>query len=329
MESPTVNPPRRRSWLRMAIELTVLVVVIAFVWRSVADAMQQLRDYRFQLHSAWLVFSGALYLLGLLPMGIFWYYVLHALGQQPHPAETLRAFYIGHLGKYVPGKALVVILRTGLIQSQRVSAGVAAASVFLETLTMMAVGAFLAAGILALHPHPELAARHGYLVPLATALMLLAGLPTLPPVFRRIALRLRVGRNDPEIARKLSGVTWRLMAVGWIAVAAGWVLIGLSLWATLRGMGIEDAQPIVHLQYYIAATALAVVAGFLSLLPGGAIVRELILTAILGIYFAQVIHADPQQANPLVTAVILRLVWLAAELILAGILYVGLRHRAK
>jgi len=326
---PTAAPEskRRRSWVRLAIELAVLVLVLVFVWRSLAQALHQLRDYRFHLQPFWLVVSGLLYLAGLLPMGIFWLSALRALGQHPHLAETLRAFYIGHLGKYVPGKALVVILRTGLIRSERVSAGVAAASIFLETLTMMAVGAFLAAGILALKPHADLALKHPYLMPLAVGLMLLAGLPTLPPVFRRLALRMRVGRNDPNIERKLRGVTWPLMTAGWLGVATGWVLIGLSLWATLRSMGIAGLDPLLHLHFYVAAAALAVVAGFLSLLPGGAVVREVILTAILGIYFSQVIHADPRQANPLVTAVVLRLVWLGAELILAAILYVGLRRK--
>jgi uncharacterized membrane protein YbhN (UPF0104 family) len=326
METAPQPAPRRRTWLRLAIELGVLVLVSAFVWRSVVDACHQLHDYKFQLQPAWLVASGAFYLLGLLPMGIFWFYVLRALGQHAHLAETLRAFYIGHLGKYVPGKALVVILRTGLIHSERVSAGVAAASVFLETLTMMAVGAFLAAVILAGGLHRDIAAQHPYLMPLAAGIIVVSGLPTLPPVFRRLALQFRVGRNDPEIESKLRGVTWRLMIVGWIGVAAGWTLIGWSLWATLRGMGIEGLEPVGHLQYYVAAAALAVVAGFLSLLPGGAVVRELILTAILGIYFSQVVHANPEQANPLVTAVIVRLVWLAAELLLAGVLYVGLRR---
>ena len=59
--------------------------------------------------------------------------------------ETTRAYYVGHLGKYVPGKALVVIIRTGLISGPRVDTTVAAVSIFIETLTMMAVGAFLAA----------------------------------------------------------------------------------------------------------------------------------------------------------------------------------------
>ena len=83
-----------------------------------------------------------LYLVGLLPEGLFWQRALRAMGQEAPLGRTLRAYYIGHLGKYVPGKAMVVVLRTGLICGPGVDAGIAAASVFLETLTMMAVGAF-------------------------------------------------------------------------------------------------------------------------------------------------------------------------------------------
>ena len=32
------------------------------------------------------------------------------LGQDVGLLETLRAYYIGHLGKYVPGKAMVIVL---------------------------------------------------------------------------------------------------------------------------------------------------------------------------------------------------------------------------
>jgi len=38
--------------------------------------------------------------------------------------------FIGHLGKYVPGKAMVVVLRTGLLASHRVNTGIVVASIF-------------------------------------------------------------------------------------------------------------------------------------------------------------------------------------------------------
>ncbi|REJ70514.1 MAG: UPF0104 family protein [Planctomycetota bacterium] len=319
----------RKHWLKLLFNLVVLALLFYFVRDSIRSAIEQLRaqeesGFRWRLQWTWVVVSGGLYLLGSLPMGWFWYRILRALGQHPRPAEALRAFYIGHLGKYVPGKALVIILRAGLLKSERVSAAVAAASVFLETLTMMAVGAFLSAGILALRPHEDMR-QHGWLLPLALGLMVAAGLPTVPPIFRRLVLRLGVPKGDPGIVDKINNVTWRLVGTGWLAMIVGWLLLGLSLWATLQALGVEGVQPIAHLHYYTAAVALAMVAGFLSLIPGGVLVREVILMSIMGIYLAKVLKVAEADAIAVVSAVLLRLIWLVSELIASGILYVGVR----
>jgi uncharacterized membrane protein YbhN (UPF0104 family) len=315
----------QKGWFRFAVHITVLLIVAWGVRRTIVSAVEQLGEFPWQVQPQWLVAAGGLYLLGMFPMGLFWYCSLRALGQRPALAATMRAYYIGHLGKYVPGKAMVVVLRAGLLRGTQVQTSVAAASVFLETLTMMAVGAFLAAGILCLWLQKYLP-DHGYLLPLAVGLGLLSGLPTLPPIFRRLALRLGVARGDSEIAQKLKGINYRLMAFGWMAVAAGWLLLAFSLWAVMRALGIEDLQPIAHLPYYTAAVTLSVVAGFLSLIPGGVLVREMILTAILGeMYFRQVVQIPLASGTALGVAVVLRLVWLAAEVFLALLLYFVIR----
>ena len=70
------------------------------------------------------------------------------MGQEAGVWESLRAYIIGHLGKYVPGKALVVILRTGLIRSHRVNTSLAAVSVFYETFSLMTAGMIVAIFVL-------------------------------------------------------------------------------------------------------------------------------------------------------------------------------------
>ena len=59
--------------------------------------------------------------------------------------------------------------------------------------------------------------------------------------------------------------------------------------------------------------ALAMVAGFLSLIPGGAFIREMVLTELIAPQFGDMVA--------LVSAVVLRLVWLGGELVISGILY--------
>lgn len=102
------------------------------------------------------------------------------MGQRPWKRASLRAYFVGHLGKYVPGKALVVVIRTALIRSRRVDATVAATSVFVETLTLMAVGALVAASILII------LSDQWQLILLAVLLMACSGLPTIPSTWGSI-----------------------------------------------------------------------------------------------------------------------------------------------
>jgi glycosyltransferase 2 family protein len=316
--------PRRRwlAWLKMLFRVLVLALVTWGIWKTVQQARHEFAAHQFSLDQVafgWLFVAGLLYLVGLAPCGVFWHRTLWAMGQQPTWRESMRAFWIGHLGKYVPGKAMVVVLRTGLIYSPRVNRTVAATSVFIETLTMMAVGAFASAVILLL------TSDYVVLTWLAVGLMLLSGVPTYPPVFRRVVRWLQVHRANPQIDQAIAGVNGRLMGFGWLIISIGWLVLGLSLWATLRAIpGGEPGwiESLRDLPLLTAAVGLAMVAGFLSLIPGGLGVRDWILMTLLA----------PQYGakTAIVSAVLLRIVWLLSELVVSAILYVDvLRVRRR
>ena len=303
-------PTRRKKWFALLVKLLVVAIVVWGVRHTLLAAWVNLEAHQmWPERPAWLVAAGVFYLASIFPAAIFWHRILLALGQRPRLGETIRAYYIGHLGKYVPGKAMVVVLRTGLLRSQRATTAVVAVSVFVETLTMMAVGACLAATILMVAFPGQMV-----LVLVAVSLMIAAGVPTLPPVFRRLAGRLPLGARDEASPVDLHQVSYRLMAGGWVALACGWVLMGLSLWATLRALEVPGADAISQLPLYTASVSLAVVAGFLSLVPGGAVIRELILAQVLVPQFGETVAV--------VSALLLRLVWLVSELGISGILYV-------
>jgi glycosyltransferase 2 family protein len=304
---------RCKRWILAAIKLLIVATVIWFIRRTLVDAWTQLGARHWQFDIWWLAASGGLYLFGTLLCGIFWHRALRALGQNVSLPQALRAYYIGHLGKYVPGKAMVVILRTGLVRGEGVDTALAAASVFFETLTMMAVGAFMSAAIVAIWFHEQT-----LLFSAAMAMMLVAGLPTLPPVFRRIVRLMGVGRANPAIIEKLADLGYGTMLLGWLLTAISWVMVGLSSWAVLRSLGAADANPIGQLHLYTAAVTLATVVGFVSFVPGGAVVREAALAQFLVLMMPQT-----DKATALVTAILLRLVWLVAELVISGILYFG------
>ena len=292
---------------------------------SVRGALAQLSQHEWHVHPVWLLVSGAMYGLGLVPMGWFWRRTLAALGYPTPLLAALRAYFLGHLGKYVPGKAVSVILRVAAVRKWVPSMRVALVSSLIETLTMMAVGALLAAVMSAF------VLRLDYIVSLAAlGMACAAGAPTLPPIARLLAslglARDRLQTDDdsspassPDVAANLQRIDYRLLATGWCAAGVCWILVALSLWATLRAVGIDSLGPLRDLPLLIAAVAFSVVAGFMSQLPAGLGVRDALLM--------QLLVPACGEANALVVAVLMRLVWLVSEVVVCGILYIGAKTR--
>ncbi len=301
---------RLRRWSVAAAKLLIVVLVVWFLRRTIVDAWRQLDEHRWQFDFAWLAASGALYLLATLLCGVFWHRVLRAMDQPVGLMHALRAYYVGHLGKYVPGKAMVVVLRAGLVRGQGVDTSLAAVSVFYETLTMMATGALWAVVTLAVGFRDR-----PLLLSTATVLVLVAGAPTLPPVFRRLVRLVGVGKNSPAVAEKLAKLGGRTLLLGWGLTGLGWAILGLSFWAVLRSMGLEAGQAFEQLHRYTAAVALATVAGFVSFVPAGAVVREAVL--------AELIAPGLGSAAALVGVVLWRLVQVVSEIVLSGMLYLS------
>lgn len=313
MSDPT---PKRswKSWLKLAAKIVIFLVVIAGVWYNVAHAVKDMQthgDSVGPIQWGWLIVAGIIYAAASVPMASYWYCVLRALGQQPSYGRALRAFFIGHLGKYVPGKAMVVVLRTSLIQGEHVEKTAAVVAVFIETLTMVAVGAAYSGVIVA-----GLFREQAVLLAVAVGLGLCAGIPTLPPIFRKVVVLLRVTRLNPRLEDHLQGLNYRLMFIGWGAYFLAWTLMGVSYLAAMQAIPGAAAvgNPWLNLPLLIAAVGLAMVAGFVSLLPGGFGIRELILMQLTSPVFGRPVAV--------VAAVLLRVSWMVAEILISIILYV-------
>jgi uncharacterized membrane protein YbhN (UPF0104 family) len=238
---------------------------------------------------------------------------------------------------------MVVVLRAAVLNRGpfRVSARVATAAVVIETASLVAVGSVLSLALVLVLDTPSWL-RWG------TALLAAGGLVgTLPPVLRMVFSRRwgvvpaagpeTLSGDSPatEVVHRLPSVqnrsggkglaarlvqpipldwTAKEMAESWLWCTISWVFTGLSMTAIVLAL-IPRPLPTDPWSLTLissAAAMLAFVAGFLSLLPGGALVRELVLATLL----QPVIGQGPA----LLAAVAARLVQLAVECVLcAGI----------
>jgi len=302
--------PHGKTWLRWlvaAVKLSIFLLLCGFIYHTLASTNQSLNDHNWEVSPWWLAVSGIFYLVGSLPSAVFWHHVLLQADQRVSLGETLRAYYISQLGKYVPGKWMVIYLRRVALFSPAENT-VVAASVFFETLTSLTVGAAFSAVVLTIW-YPQ----HLLLIGAAVGSTVLLGIPTIPKVFQWLIQVLGVAKLNPTTGAKLSRVTLRSFVIAWVTIAMGWALQGMGLWATLRAMGAVHAGPFENLALHSTAISLGVVAGFISQLPGGLGMREWVS--------AELVEPQYGAAVAMSSAVLLRFVLLVSELVISIILY--------
>ncbi len=265
-----------------------------------------------------LVLAGLVYAMGLVPAAIFWRNCLVAVGQRVPMADVWWAYVYGNLGKYIPGKAMVLVLRVAELARYGVLKTTVILTIFMETLTLMAVGGALAGLCLIV-----LGIDWRWTL-LSVGLVVAAGLPTHPVLLRCLLPRLQGGVDSETLSRWTRRITWRLMAQGWGLMLATWLLWGASLTVILSSLPLAEVADVPWWRLWLAGQAacgLAVVLGFVSLVPGGAGVRELVLSVVL-----------TPVVGPLAAlsgAVWMRVVWLVTELVCVGAMagYRMLRNR--
>ncbi|OJW22694.1 MAG: hypothetical protein BGO49_01585 [Planctomycetales bacterium 71-10] len=311
-----------------ALKAVVAVLVFAFVARHVHRTWGELgrSEAALTFRPGWFALSGAAYLAGLALCGAFYRDVL---GRSPTPISRFaaqRAYLVSHLGKYVPGKAVVVVMRAALSKPYGARASTSAVATFYETLVMMASGALIAAVLFASggeSPVIPLERPVLGLVEIRSSIlfaMLSAGmggaLLTLvwPPVFRRAARTLL--RKIPGVdAGSMPDLDGSLLARGLALTGVSWLFLGLSQVAAAKGLagaGSPEIGP-AAIPVATASVALATVAGFaVAIAPGGLGVREGVLMYALGPAFG------PALATA--SALALRLAWVAAEVLAALVL---------
>jgi len=325
--------------------LLALAILVAIGRQFVRD-LSRPELWQRQLHPGWLVLSAVLYLLGLAFSAVYWYRLLVALGQRPSFLGSIRAHYVGQMGKYLPGKAWALFLRSNLVRSPSTRVGVAVLTSFYEVFITMSAGALLAAILFGLQAgdlsspadwhvfrriwqifqggEAEAARVDPHALSLLALLLVLAiGIPSLPPVFNRLVQRLTLPfRQEESGAVPTPRVTSTLEG---LALTPGcWLLMGASLWAALQAAGVGAIWSWENWSRYTAFLALAYVSGFVIVfLPSGLGAREALLVLVLVPDIGQRLRLGAEEARPLatLTVLLLRLVWTAAELVTVAALY--------
>ena len=306
-----------KPWMARVLKAIIFGVVALMISRTISHSADEFGDLNLSLEQidlAALMTSSLFYSLGLLCFACVWHKSLRILGQSPTFAESVGSYYLSQLGKYVPGKALVVLIRSERVHSKRTALAPAVTAVFIETLAMMAVGAILAGLLLLLTGFHR---TEPLLLWISLGLALTAGIPSIPPVFRSVIRLITRKKLNNGLTTNIANLTMGNMLPAWGIQSLGWLLLGASMYSCLTAIPtglLEMPLSLSDTGLMTATVALAMVAGFLSLLPGGAGVREYIILTLLAPSFGVVAAT--------VSALLLRVTWLASELSFGVLFYI-------
>jgi glycosyltransferase 2 family protein len=270
-DPPALAPAPGRRSRRSLLRAAVLLCLFAFAAVALARTWPQARAALARLTAGSVGLAMLTVLAGLFTSFLGWRAVLADFGSRLPVAGGLRVFFVGQLGKYLPGSVWPAVAQMELGREYRVPRRVSAAAVAVFMLLILATALLVVAVSL---PLLGPAARQRYWWMLVVLPVAVAAL--YPPVLNRLVARtLRLLRREPMPSP---------LSVAGIAKAAGWSLIswglwGVHIWMLAMGVGADGAGLLLRSTgSFAAAWAL----GFLLVLvPAGAVVREAALIVLL------------------------------------------------
>jgi glycosyltransferase 2 family protein len=304
-------PPSRRRW-RTALRLAVAGVFLAVIAVVLAGQWQQAKPLLGRLSVPVVLASWALVLTGIYATFRSWRAALADLGGSLPQAGAMRVFYLGQLGKYLPGTIWPAVTQMRLGRDYRVPPRASGAAVVVFMLVLIGTGLLIGVPVIPLLGH-DAVDEYRWLV-LVLPVLLLALTP--PVLNRAIAVALRVTRRPPMPAPLSFGGI--LAVAGWAVVS--WLCYGVHVYLLARQLGAEGGA-LLWLQC-TGAFAVAFASGpLLLIVPAGAGIREAALLLLLGTTVTAPVAT--------VVAVVSRLLFIVGDLAWCGVAVLVAHYRVR
>lgn len=259
-----------------ALRIGFLVLILVAVAVALYSNWEEVRGDLGRLGPVTLVSATVLALLSPFFTVLGWRVLMADLGTRLHIAPASGVFFVGQLGKYLPGSVWSVVVQAEMASKLGVprsrSAVVGLLCIALSALTGMIAG---------LPALPVLLTRGDAVIPWWSLLLIIAvlGLLLWPPVLNfGIRTMLRLLRRDP-LDHDLSHAAVGLSSL-WFT--SSWLVGGLSVWVMARNVAPVDADASRLLLVAVSGYLLAAGIGMFSIVvPAGVGVRDGVMVLLL------------------------------------------------
>ncbi|MDQ1484473.1 MAG: glycosyltransferase 2 family protein, partial [Actinomycetota bacterium] len=259
--------PRQRLLTRLAF----FAVIVVLFGVALNNRWEQVRASTEKLSILDLVIATACGLGNIFVTMMAWRSLLADIGSKLPIPVAMRIFFLGQLGKYLPGSVWTVVAQADLGRDYKVPPRRSVA-VSVVTMGISLAAALMIAAFTLPFSSPD-AVQHNLWVLLLLPLLVVALMPS--SVDRLTHLLLKVLRREPPDHE----FTWQgvLRALAWLV--SGWVLIGLEIYVLMVALHAPSGRA---LPLALGGAALAFSLGFVAILvPAGVGVREVVLVAVL------------------------------------------------
>ncbi len=306
------TPPARNRRTRVASSVVGVVLGLlaaGFVGRALVRDRDEIGDALQGAAFGWLALATLFAALGMVAIAVPWRRAIRMLGDDLPMRQVLSRYFVGEIGKYVPGGVWPILGRGELAVRWGMRRPTAYGSVLLSLVAL-----YLAAMLVAVAGLPVLLAGDDGSGPVAVLLLLPAGLVALHPRVLAAAIRLteRVAGRRIDVAPP----TWRASVALVGRYVPAWIAIGAATWAVARSL-----DPGADVLEVGTAAVLSWLVGFVLVpVPGGVGVREAAFVAAAG-------SLDPGIAAA--TAVAARAIFVAVDAAGAALGSIALRRGAR
>lgn len=291
-----IKSPLKKPLLSYILTALVVTAVGYYIYRNIGD----IRDYDFVFNWGFIIGGFFAALMGLLGLFGVWQLLTRSFGLHAPPIRAGKAFFLSQLGKYIPGKIGLVLVRLDAYRGySRKTVALATGVEYIASFTSACVMVLLGTLLMDI-PLPA------YVRWLALGILILLLTALYPPLLKTLSNRFfRLLKRDPieefPTYPKMLGFVGLYVIVG--------LFYGLSLFLVLNSL-----SP-VGIEHYFAVTGTFWAAALIGIAaifaPSGIGVREGVLLLVLPAFIPE--------PTVIVGTILSRLVFTTAELSLAGV----------
>lgn len=268
-----------KKTIKTVLKIAVALIIIIFLGHSVLSNWEMVRGYDWSFNPVLMALSCLLFTaaFGFLPW--VWRTLLHYMGYELGYGEARDIFYIGNLGRYIPGKVWSIAGMAYMAEKAGIPATIAGTSaVFAQVYSLLSsLGFFILFFIF--RGTYSINANVFWFLPFFLAAAVIFIFPSNLERALNIVLR-KIGKEPVSL-----GIT-TVSALKIVALYfVSGLLFGCAFWIFVSSfVGFGEVNPVFTASAYI----IAYWAGFLAFfVPGGIGVRE----GILGLLFMNIIPA--------------------------------------